>query len=39
MEKRTANQVKALSDVVAFVNWRRLEKRQPPVLTLPDENA
>jgi len=30
-------QVKALTDVVAFVNWRRLERGQPPVLALAYE--
>jgi len=37
MSKPTAAQVKALADVVAFVNWRRLEKSQPPVLALAYE--
>ena len=32
-----AAQVKSLTDVVAFVNWRRLEKGQPPVLALAYE--
>ena len=32
-------QVKALTDAVAFVNWRRLEKRQPPVLAVAYEHA
>lgn len=34
---KVANQVKSLTDVVAFVNWRRLEKGQPPVLALAYE--
>lgn len=32
--KKSAAQVKALSDVVAFVNWRRWEKRQQPVIAI-----
>lgn len=39
MDKRSANQVKALSDAVAFVNWRRLERKQPPVVALAYENG
>jgi RNAse (barnase) inhibitor barstar len=39
MPKQTAAQVKSLADVVAFVNWRRLEKRQPPVLALAYEHG
>jgi RNAse (barnase) inhibitor barstar len=35
--KQQAAQVKALVDAVAFVNWRRLEKGQPPVLALAYE--
>src|SRR5262245_3689287 len=34
MNKHTAAQVKTLTDAVAFVNWRRWEKKQPPVLAL-----
>lgn len=34
---KSASQVKALTDVVAFVNWRRLEKGQPPVLAMAYE--
>lgn len=33
----SAAQVKTLTDVVAFVNWRRLEKGQPPVLAMAYE--
>ncbi len=33
----SAAQVKILTDVVAFVNWRRLEKGQPPVLAMAYE--
>ena len=33
----TAAQVRSLVDAVAFVNWRRLEKGQPPVLALAYE--
>lgn len=32
-------QVKALTDAAAFVNWRRMEKRQPPVLAVAYETA
>jgi hypothetical protein len=39
MSKPNAAQVKALTDAVAFVNWRRLEKKQPPVLALAYEPA
>jgi len=35
---KTAAQVKTLGDVVAYVNWRRLEKRQPPVVALAYES-
>lgn len=34
---KSAAQVKTLTDVVAFVNWRRLEKGQPPVLAMAYE--
>lgn len=37
MSKQAATQVKALVDAVAFVNWRRLEKKQPPVLAVAHE--
>lgn len=37
--KPAAAQVKALADVVAFVNWRRLERRQPPVLAVAYEHG
>jgi hypothetical protein len=37
--KQTVAQVKALADAVAFVNWRRLQKKQAPVLTLAYEPA
>lgn len=36
---KVAAQVRALSEIVAFVNWRRLEKRQPPVVALAYEPA
>jgi RNAse (barnase) inhibitor barstar len=39
MSKHTATQVKALVDVVAFVNWRRLEKGQPPVVAMAYEHG
>jgi hypothetical protein len=39
LPKQQAAQVKALVDVVAFVNWRRLEKGQPPVLAVAYEKA
>jgi RNAse (barnase) inhibitor barstar len=39
MGKQTAAQVKALVDVVAFVNWRRMEKKEPPVLAVAYEQA
>ena len=29
-----SNQIATLDDVVAFVNWRRLEKGEPPVVAL-----
>ena len=32
-------QVRALADAVAFVNWRRLEKGQPPVLAVAYERG
>ncbi len=32
--KQQAAQLTALVDAVAFVNWRRLEKGQPPVLAV-----
>ena len=34
---QTAAQVKALTDAAAFVNWRRLEQGQPPVIALAYE--
>jgi len=34
---KSAAQVKTLTDVVAFVNWRRLEKGEPPVLAMAYE--
>src|SRR5262245_50843361 len=37
--QQAAAQVKALTDVVAFVNWRRLEKRQPPILAVAYEHG
>lgn len=39
MSKGAAAQVKSLSDVVAFVNWRRWEKKQPPIMTLAYEHG
>jgi len=39
MGKQAAAEVKALVDAVAFVNWRRLEKGQPPVLALAYEKG
>jgi Barstar (barnase inhibitor) len=39
VDKTTGAQVRALADVVAFVNWRRLEKKQPPVLALAYEHG
>jgi len=32
--KKAMEQVSALADAVAFVNWRRLEKGQPAVLAM-----
>ena len=32
--RAVAEQVQALADAVAFVNWRRLERGQPPVLAV-----
>jgi hypothetical protein len=37
--QQAAAQMKALTDAVAFVNWRRLEKRQPPVLAVAYEHG
>jgi Barstar (barnase inhibitor) len=37
--KPQAAQVRALVDAVAFVNWRRLEKGQPPVLAVAYDRA
>jgi RNAse (barnase) inhibitor barstar len=37
MSGAVAAQVKALVDAVAFVNWRRLEKKQPPILAVAYE--
>ena len=31
--------VKSLTDVAAFVNWRRLEKKQPPIIAVAYEPA
>jgi hypothetical protein len=39
LKPAVAAQVKTLVDVAAFVNWRRLEKRQPPVLALAYEDT
>jgi hypothetical protein len=39
MGKPAAAQVKALADAAAFVNWRRLEKGQPPVLAVAYEHG
>jgi hypothetical protein len=38
-DKHQAAQVRALVDVVAFVNWRRWEKGQPPVLAVAYDRA
>ncbi|HJZ92781.1 MAG TPA: barstar family protein [Gemmataceae bacterium] len=35
--KKAAEQVKSLTDAVAFVNWRRLERGQPAVLAMAYE--
>ena len=35
--KRTEAQIASLLDVIAFVNWRRLEKSQPPLLAVAYE--
>jgi RNAse (barnase) inhibitor barstar len=37
--KKAAEQVKSLTDAVAFVNWRRLEKGQPAVLAVAYERG
>ena len=37
--KSQAAQVKTLVDAVAFVNWRRFEKGQPPVLAVAYERG
>jgi hypothetical protein len=37
--RSAAEQVQALVDAVAFVNWRRLERGQPPVLAVAYERA
>jgi RNAse (barnase) inhibitor barstar len=34
LNKKAAEQVKSLTDAVAFVNWRRLERGQPAVLAM-----
>jgi RNAse (barnase) inhibitor barstar len=39
LNKKAVETVKALVDAVAFVNWRRLEKSQRPVLALAYERA
>jgi RNAse (barnase) inhibitor barstar len=39
LSKKAAEQVKALVDAVAFVNWRRLEKGEPAVLALAYERG
>src|SRR5215831_11465408 len=39
MGKQAAAQMKSLVDAVAFVNWRRLEKNQPPVVAVAYEQA
>ncbi|HKB06293.1 MAG TPA: barstar family protein [Gemmataceae bacterium] len=36
---KQAAQVKALVDAAAFVNWRRLEKGEPPVLAVAYERG
>jgi len=37
LKKGQMEQLNSLNDVVAFVNWRRLENNQPPVLALAYE--
>lgn len=37
--KPATAQLKALSDVVAFVNWRRWQAKRPPVVTLAYERG
>ena len=37
--RSAAEQVQALVDAVAFVNWRRLERGQPPVLAVAYERG
>src|SRR5262249_47651084 len=39
LAKPAAAQGKALGDAGAWVNWRRLEQRQPPVLALAYEHG
>src|SRR5262249_41258426 len=39
MGRQTGAQVKSLVDAVAFVNWRRLEENQPPVLAVAYEQG
>jgi RNAse (barnase) inhibitor barstar len=38
-DKRQEPQIRVLQEVVAFVNWRRLEKSQAPVLALAYERS
>ena len=39
LTRQAAEQVKSLVDVTAFVNWRRLEKKQLPILAVAYEPA
>jgi hypothetical protein len=39
LSKSAATQLKSLADVAAFVNWRRLQSKQPPVVALAYEAA
>lgn len=39
MSKQVAMQVKSLSEVAAFVNWRRMETRHPPVIALAYDSS
>jgi RNAse (barnase) inhibitor barstar len=39
LNKKAAEQVRALADAVAFVNWRRLDRGHPAVLALASERV
>jgi RNAse (barnase) inhibitor barstar len=39
LKRQAAEQVKSLVDAAAFVNWRRLEKKQSPILAVAYEAA